>query len=51
MCGTIIDDWNLEQIIDFYNEHMKKEQEKEQKRRERIRRRLQQINKAKEQNV
>jgi len=50
-CAAIIDDWNLEQIIDFYDDHMQKEQEKEDKRRERIRRRLEQMNKEKGQNV
>ena len=50
-CAAIIDNWNLEQIIDFYDGYMKKEQEKEEKRRERMRRRLEQINKAKKQNV
>ncbi len=50
-CATIIDNWNLNQIIDFYDGHMKKEQEKEERRQERIRQRLEMINKAKEQNV
>ena len=50
-CAAIVDDWNLDQITDFYTEHMRKEQEKEEQRQERLRKRLEKANRAKEQHV
>ena len=47
--AAIIDDWNIDQISDFYIDYMQKEKEKEERRQERMRIRRERAQQQKEQ--
>ena len=47
--AAIIDDWNLDQITDFYLDHLQKEKEKEDRRQERLKLRREKAQQQKEQ--